>query len=78
MNDAPQPRYTRRLSDKVLIAFHHACDWGDVEAAASLLDVLEFMLKRPPHLPDGSDRRDQESLVAVHERLWQIRDALAE
>jgi hypothetical protein len=50
MNDAPQPRYTRRLSDKVLIAFHQACDQGNIEVARPLLEVLEFMLKRPPRL----------------------------
>jgi hypothetical protein len=69
----PEPRYTRRLSDKILIAFHHACDQGDVEVARQLLDVLEFMTTRPASLPDGKDRRAKESLVAAHERLWQIR-----
>ncbi len=73
MSDTIHPRYTRRLSDKILIAFHQACDQGDVEVARPLLEVLEFMLKRPPHLPGGVDRRGQESLVAAHERLWQIR-----
>ena len=38
------PRYSRRLSDKVLIAFHHACDQGDFEVADQLLQVLEMML----------------------------------
>lgn len=73
MNDATQPRFTRRLSDTILIAFHHACDQGEVEVAGRLLHVLEFMLKRPPSLPDRRDRRGQESLVAAHERLWEIR-----
>src|SRR5580698_6222207 len=47
MNEAsasPPPRYSRRLSDKILIAFHHACDQGDFEAAEQLLHVLEMML----------------------------------
>jgi hypothetical protein len=70
---APEPRYTRRLSDKILIAFHHACDDGDIEVAYRLLDVLEAMLKRPQRLPAGHDRRAKESLVAAHERLWQLR-----
>jgi len=39
----PPARYTRRLSDHVLIAFHHACDQGDIEVARCRLDVLEFM-----------------------------------
>jgi len=30
---APVPRYTRRLSDKILIAFHQACDQSDFEVA---------------------------------------------
>ena len=35
------PRYSRRLSDKILIAFHHACDQGDYEIAEQLLHILE-------------------------------------
>lgn len=27
------PRHSRRLSDKILIAFHHACEQGDFEVA---------------------------------------------
>jgi hypothetical protein len=38
---APVKRYTRRLSDKILIAFHQACDQGDFEVAERLLTVLE-------------------------------------
>jgi hypothetical protein len=36
------PRYTRRLSDKVLIAFHHACDQSDFEVAEQLLHMSGF------------------------------------
>jgi hypothetical protein len=46
-NESPT-RYTRRLSDHVLIAFHHACDQGEIEVARRLLDVLEFIVRRPP------------------------------
>lgn len=67
------PRYARRLSDKILIAFHHACDQREMEIAAELLDVLAFMINRTPTLPAGRERRTKESLVAAHERLWQIR-----
>jgi hypothetical protein len=70
---APEPRYTRRLSDKILIAFHHACDQAEIEVAAALLDVLESMALRPANSPTGVDRRAKESLVAAHERLWEIR-----
>jgi hypothetical protein len=67
------PRYSRRLSDKILIAFHHACDQGDLEVAEQLLHVLEMMLTRRPLTPDGTRRRNMESLVAAHERLWHLR-----
>ena len=67
------PRYSRRLSDKILIAFHHACDQNDFEVAEQLLQVLEMMLTRRPLTPDGTRRRNMESLVAAHERLWHLR-----
>ncbi len=67
------PRYTRRLSDKILIAFHHACDQADFEVAEQLLHILEMMLTRRPLTPDGTRRRNIESLVAAHERLWHLR-----
>ncbi len=67
------PRYSRRLSDKILIAFHHACDQADYEVAEQLLQVLEKMLTRRPLTPDGTRRRNMESLVAAHERLWYLR-----
>ncbi|WP_158933024.1 hypothetical protein [Acidisphaera sp. S103] len=75
---ASEPRYARRLSDKILIACHHACDQREIEIAADLLDVLEFMISRRPTLPTGKQRRAKESLVAAHERLWQMRHPTAE
>jgi hypothetical protein len=69
----PIGRYTRRLSDKVLIAFHHACDQDDFEVAGQLLHVLETMLTRRPLTLDNRRARDQDTLVAAHERLWQLR-----
>jgi hypothetical protein len=67
------PRHTRRLSDKILIAFHHACDQGDFEVAEDLLRILEMMLTRRPTAPDSNRRKNLESLVAAHERLWLLR-----
>jgi hypothetical protein len=66
-------RYTRRLIDYILIAFHHACDQSDFEVAQSLLQVVEFMAERPPESPAGRERRAKHSLVAAHERLWHLR-----
>jgi hypothetical protein len=67
------PRYTRRLSDKILVAFHQACDQHDLEIAALLLEILERMVVRRPVNPDLQRRRNIESLIAAHERLWHLR-----
>jgi len=67
------PRHTRRLSDKVLVAFHHACDTSDLETAEQLLATLEMMLNRRTPAPDSNRRRSIESLVAANERLWHLR-----
>jgi hypothetical protein len=60
------------LSDKILIAFHQACDQGDIEVARCLLDVLAYMVYRPRAGLEGRERRIKESLVAAYERLWQL------
>lgn len=81
MNDAGRegmsgtaPRYSRRLSDKILIAFHHACDQADFETGEQLLVILETLMTRRPVIPDGNRRRSMETLVAAHERLWLLRN----
>jgi hypothetical protein len=61
------------LSDKILIAFHHACDQADYEIAEQLLHILENMLTRRTVPPDANRRKSIESLVAAHERLWHLR-----
>ena len=71
-------RYTRRLSDKILIAFHQACDQDDVEVAERLLTVLEMMLSRRLLTPGGDRRRNEDGLVAAHERLWHLRHPMLE
>ena len=75
-HETPQPstpRHSRRLFDKVLVAFHHACDVADYEAADQLLQLLEIMTTRRPRPEDGNRRRSIEGLVAAHERLWHLR-----
>ncbi len=69
----PARRHSRRLEDKLLIAFHHACDVADIEVARHVLRVLELMLSRRPAQPDPNRRRNMESFVAAHERLWHMR-----
>ena len=72
-SQAPAPRHSRRLSDKILVAFHHACDVMDLEIAEQLLHLLETMTTRRPRPEDGNRRRSIEGLVAAHERLWHLR-----
>ena len=73
----PRQRHTRRrLSDKMLVAFHQACDQADFEVAEQLLTTLETMTAAmgSRHAPRGSERRRvQENVVAAHERLWHLR-----
>ncbi len=70
----PVRRHTRRLEDKLLVAFHHACDVADIEVARHVLQILELMLARKPAHPDLNRRRNLEGLVAAHERLWNLRN----
>lgn len=72
------PRHSRRLSDKVLIAFHHACDTSDLESATHLLNIFETILTRRPTQADHHRRRNIEGLVAAHERLWHLRHPTAD
>jgi hypothetical protein len=68
------PRYSRRLSDRILIAFHVACDQGELGIAGSLLEICEFAMTRGA--PDAGLRRgDDERLIAAFERLWFLRHA---
>jgi hypothetical protein len=69
---APHSRYRRRLSDDLLIAFHAACDQDDLEIARHLIGVLEFSMRRPSIGPKVQDSRARRSLVAAHERLWDM------
>jgi hypothetical protein len=59
----------RRLSDKIRIAFHAACDEGAVVIAEILLKQLDQLVHHPPQLPAGLDRRRLERLTAPAERL---------
>ncbi len=70
---APVRRHSRRLEDKLLIAFHHACDVADLEVARNVLQIVEVMLNRRPAQPDPNRRRNIDAFVAAHERLWHLR-----
>jgi hypothetical protein len=66
----PTVRYSNRLFAEILVAFHGACDQRDDEVAFELLRVFDFMAARKPPLSDIEVRLM--SLVAAHERLWEI------
>jgi hypothetical protein len=66
-------RQGRRLTDKILVAFHHACDAQDLVVAEQLLKTLESMLTRRGIPQEQNRRKSLESLVAAHERLWHLR-----
>jgi hypothetical protein len=68
------PAYTKRLSDKILIAFHQACDGRDLEVADQLLRVLEMVLTRQPVEAERHAQRRKQSLVAAYERLFALRN----
>jgi hypothetical protein len=66
----------RRLPDKILLAFHQACDQGDFEVAERLLSIIGATASamRLPRAQRGTERRRvQANVVAAHERLWQLR-----
>ena len=67
------PMQHRRLADKVLIVFHHACDAMDLEVAEHLFSVLELMAMSNPHPGAANRRLNLESLVSAHERLFEVR-----
>lgn len=72
--DPPEarPSYSRRLSDRILIAFHIACDQAELGIAASLLETCELAMARGA--TDANLRRsDEERLIAAFERLWFLR-----
>ncbi|MFC3000867.1 hypothetical protein [Falsiroseomonas tokyonensis] len=72
-SQAPKQPYTRRLSDKILIAFHQACDHGDLETARMLLVCCETAMRNATQ-PMRDRRRGAETLCAAHERLWFLRN----
>ncbi|MDE2581089.1 MAG: hypothetical protein KGL52_05605 [Rhodospirillales bacterium] len=67
----PDMAFRRRLSDKVLLAFHQACEQRDIAVARQLIKVLEFMWERDLDAPWGR-RRNVNFLVPARERLLHL------
>ena len=74
--------WTRRLTDKLRLVFHAACDEGDFSVAEQRLNQLCKQTVALPMLPSEPNRRKPEDLSGACERLsnlllWQA-DKLAE
>ncbi len=70
-------RHDRRLSDKVLAAFHAACDANEFDIARQLIEILEGIFNKQAVF-DGSagERRSLDGLVDAHQRLWLMRNRM--
>jgi hypothetical protein len=64
--------HQRRLADKILTAYYAACDEHALEVAATLLNLVAKLIKHPPNLPTGIDRRKLQDLTEAWERLWNL------
>jgi hypothetical protein len=70
---ATAPRHTQRISDKILVAIHTACDRGELKIGWQLLQILEGVLTRRSANSGDRRRRNLDGLVMAHERLWVLR-----
>jgi hypothetical protein len=72
---SPAPGHTprmRRIGDKILAAFEHASERNELEVAALLLIEYERVVTRIPISLGGERRREMESLISAHNRLWEL------
>jgi len=67
MSDLPQ--YTRRLSDKILMAFNQACEQHAVEVAELLIHALELALTREGGLGKTDNRKNLEAVFEAFDKL---------
>ena len=66
-------QYGRRLTDKILIAFHHACDAADILTAEELLGTLDRLIARPVLVEKYDRRKIVETLADANYRLWDLK-----
>jgi hypothetical protein len=66
-------KYRRRLSDKIMVAFAHACEDGDLSIADQLLKTLESLLSRNFDVPGHDRRKAVETLVGASSWLWHLK-----
>jgi hypothetical protein len=68
------PQYTRRLSDKILMAFNQACEQRAVEVAGLLIQALELALTKEGGPGKVDHRKDLEAVFQAFDRLKNVRD----
>ena len=77
--ETPEPRDTRRLSDRLTAAFYDACRIGDLDAAKELALALRREVARSESCRRGERREDGNDVDAVYARLrLELRKAEAE
>ena len=64
----------RRLSDKILSAFHQACDHRDLEVAEQLLRALELALTAEGGAERVDQRQNMGAVVEAYARLGDLRN----
>ena len=65
------PIYTRRLSDKILLAFDQAIEQRATEVAGYLIRALELTLTREGGAGKADQRKDLDHLFAAYDKLKQ-------
>ncbi|PHK93630.1 hypothetical protein CR162_17310 [Pseudoroseomonas rhizosphaerae] len=69
-DDAIQIKQHDGLPNKLLNAFHQACDEGDPYCGLVLLELLELELQSMA--PSQLRTRALEGLIMAYEKLWQL------
>ncbi|NQU69747.1 MAG: hypothetical protein HQ514_04315 [Rhodospirillales bacterium] len=65
----------RRLSDKIIDAFDHACSSEDLEVAEGLHNLLELVLTRHGGKGSSDNRENVSFIMEAADKLRAVRDA---
>ncbi len=65
----------RRLSDKIIDAFDHACSSEDLEVAEGLYHLLELVLTRHGGKGSSDNRENVSFIMEAADKLRAVRDA---
>ena len=71
ISNAPEPRYTRRLSDLITTSFYEACRIGNLDIARQLMEALDCEVMRSIRVAGVDDRYDGDDLASVQARYAQ-------